>query len=88
MKKSTIIMNIIPAKNAMFAGPKPFSAMDEANNSANEMYIITPAENPKLKQRWLFFGFLTKKDIKLPIPVDRPATKLKITAKRKFDNAI
>ena len=53
------------------------------NNSTNEIRIITPAENPIIKEINRGLGFLIKNAIKLPIVVANPAKKLKSKAKRK-----
>ena len=51
------------------------------------MKIITPAENPIIKEINLGLGFFTIKAITLPIVVDNPASKLKKNANRKSSNA-
>ena len=42
----------------------------------NDMYIITPAESPREKERSFALVFLAKKAIALPIPVAQPAIRL------------
>ena len=53
------------------------------NNSANEMRIITPAENPIIIEINFLLGSLTIKVIKLPIVVDNPAIEVKMRAYNK-----
>ena len=40
------------------------------------MYIITPAEIPREKERNIALYYLSKKAIALPIPVAQPAIRL------------
>ena len=53
--------------------PKINSLFDSANNSTNDIYIITPAENPRAIDKSFPFVFLKKNTISPPIPVDKPA---------------
>ena len=57
------------------------------SNSTNEIKIITPAENPIIKDINLGLDFFTMTAITLPIVVDKPASKLKKNANRKLSNA-
>lgn len=56
------------------------------NSSKNAINIITPAENPIIKEINLGLGFFTMNAITLPIVVDNPASKLKKNANKKSSN--
>ena len=50
-------------------------------NSMNDIYIITPAENPNAAERNFVLVRLAKNAMRLPTPVDRPAIIVRRNAK-------
>ena len=50
-------------------------------NSMNDIYIITPAENPTAAERNFVLVRLAKNAMRLPTPVDRPAIIVRRNAK-------
>ena len=67
---------MIPIKKNRIANKNPLLAILCCNNSTKDTKIITPAENPIIKERNRGFGLRTKKAKRLPIVVDNPANKL------------
>lgn len=63
----------MPKKNAMFAVRNPVSITAENRSSTNEIYIMTPAEKPISKERYLCLKSFMKNAARLPRPVDNPA---------------
>ena len=71
----------MPAKKAIVAinpADEPKSAAKSSTapgiKSRKEIYTITPAEKPSAVERNFVFCALAKNDIRLPSPVERPAT--------------
>ena len=76
----------IPKKNNKEPGSKPIEIILCCNSSINATKIITPAENPIIKERNFGFGPFIKKATKLPIVVDKPAIMLNNRAKKYISN--
>jgi len=58
------------------------------NISTIDTYIITPAENPRAIDKNFVLVCLVKKASILPIPVDRPAKRVRPKAKISVDSSI
>ncbi len=63
---------------------KPSASILFGNNSKNEIKIMTPAENPIMKEINFGLGLFIKKAIKLPMEVESPANKLNNRASMRF----
>lgn len=81
---SIINITINPIKKNKSPLRKPIVSILVCSNSTNEIKIITPAENPIMKERNFGLGLFRKKVRKLPMDVDRPANRLKDKASTRF----
>jgi hypothetical protein len=70
------------------AFPSEINSCAFGNSSTNEMYIITPAENPNAVVRNSVFVRFEKNAMALPMEVLNPAKTVRASAKRKFDDSI
>ena len=75
IKTSIAKIIAIPTKNAKFAWRNPISSIDFVRSSTNDILIITPAENQRVKPKILCVGFFMKNATTDPIVVEIPAKK-------------